>query len=917
MKMLTCLVLNLGLLAVSLGQAPPEPMVVTGSLAEVMQDMKAASMATLVNERNAQATGAKSFKKPNTTVVTGSTPHYETFTGTVKFTDGPRLLALLSDDGCTLTIKGTAEPLVDKAGLGQHITNYPNSWQVFSVILVKDVVYEITLKYSQTRYRTALTPPDLDGCTLFAYLLPVDLVTDHNRDGKLDSADGRPSAFAEQGAYNPTDVFQPKGAIVWANLDFDEERVGSGGKPVADAIRFWHNGLNFESSDEDFTIRNGERTITPYLTGYVAPPAGEVRSLCPDVAPIKLSRLNVLPAGYKVLLRVARAEDVKAFHFYKRIPDFSQNDPEETAIWGAFKTSGSPWSNQDHVIDSRTIDLTKWVNESAGNYTGFQATRRTAKDPFVFGVEAMLYKGMKYDFTNSTGGSTFDGNVDFTLVLKSDQGVESDISKFRLTFLRVPSFPGANGFGKWSLGGRGGEVYKVTNLNDSGAGSLRYGIENRASLPGDAFPGTERKIPRTIVFEVGGRIPLGQTDKLSISKGLLTIAGQTASGQGITLTDAALRVSGAAAATGKAINKPNDVVLRYLRSRRATFVPAGKDPNSSSDYPMGADAFEIKSASRVIVDHCSFSGGIDGSMDIIQGNSANNEQPEMDVTAQWCFVHHTLDPHSKASLLRGKFGARYSVLCCYYGHNETRNPEIGWLANATAADLQRMTTEFSDCVVYNWKDRFCGLSQGTSIGLRLQFLANHYKPGNDTSDPITVFEIKSTGDTIYFKNNRLRGSSWASDYEFVGNSAASSKAGVPFLTDFTSIGNANTARNRVLAHGGSSRFRDAADLAYVVEVAPGTQTPKYSVTGTIPAALQPAYPSSGPVAGYTDSDSDGMDDGWESANAGTGGAGTFLPWQDADGDGWTNLEEYLNKTNPNTATDPMSAPQSNVDGNLF
>jgi hypothetical protein len=201
--------------------------------------------------------------------------------------------------------------------------------------------------------------------------------------------------------------------------------------------------------------------------------------------------------------------------------------------------------------------------------------------------------------------------------------------------------------------------------------------------------------------------------------------------------------------------------------------------------------------------------------------------------------------------------------------------------------------------------------------LRLQFLANHYKPGNDTEDPIRVFQIQSTGDTLYFKNNRLRGSVGSSDYEFVGNHVAASKAGSPFVTDFTSLGNANTARDRVVTHGGASRSRDAADLAYVVEVATGAQTPKYSVTGTIPAALQPAYASSGTAAGYTDSDSDGMDDSWEAAHAGAGGAAAFLPWQDADGDGWTNLEEYLNKTDPKAATDPMAAGESNVDGNLF
>gem|GEM_PF-1396417 len=777
------------------------------------------------------------------------------------------------------------------------------------------------------------TAPKADGDTEVGGLDFPKVITDYNRDGRLNDSDTRPADFEPQGAYEQDGTFRAQGAIVWANLDYDEERVITG-KPVPDSIRFWHNGLNFEATDEDFVISNGERSFASLLAGYQAPAEEKIYSPCPDIAPILLPRLEGLPADYQILLRAARPEDLKAFHLYKRIPDFDKGDSGENAIWGAFNAN-APWIGGSEVIDTRTINLTKWLVENAPNYVGFSSTRRKASDPFVFGVEAMLYKGMKYGFQDGTGGSTFDGNLDFTLLLRSPQGKTCELDRFRLTLLRLPAFPGAQGFGEWSQGGRGGEVYKVTNLHDSGVGSLRAGIENRVALPGAAFPGTERKIPRTIVFEVGGRIALAQSadGKLSISRGQITVAWQTASGQGITLTDASFQVSGLEKAPGstkdaplpvppKMINRPNDTILRYIRIRRATAVPSGKNPNSSTDYPMGPDAFTIKSASRVIVDHCSFSGGIDGTMDIILANSAINEQPEMDVTAQWCFVHHTLNPHSKASLLRGKFGARYSVLGCFYGHNEMRNPEIGWLANALPQnDSQRMTTEFSDCVIYNWRDRFCGVTQevsgGISSNLRLQFLANHYKPGNDTADPITVFQIQSTGDKLYFKNNRLRGSAWASDYEYVGNHGAAAKTASPFVTDFTSLGNANTARDKIVTHGGSSRSRDAADLAYVVEIAAGAQTPKYSVTGTIPTALQPAYLSSGTVAGYTDSDSDGMDDGWESAHAGTGGATVFLPWQDADGDGWTNLEEYLNKTNPNAANDPMAALESNIDGNLF
>jgi hypothetical protein len=228
-----------------------------------------------------------------------------------------------------------------------------------------------------------------------------------------------------------------------------------------------------------------------------------------------------------------------------------------------------------------------------------------------------------------------------------------------------------------------------------------------------------------------------------------------------------------------------------------------------------------------------------------------------------------------------------------------------------------MNLEFSDNVIYNWKDRFCGLTQKASSGLRLQFLANYYKPGNDTDDPVTAFQIQSTGDTLYFANNRMRGSAWSSAYEFVGNHGAAAKAGSPFMTNFTSTGNALTARDRVRAHGGCSRSRDTADLAYVNEIPPGTESPKYRVTGTVPATLISSYPSSGTLPGYADSDTDGMADAWESQYAIGGGIAKFLPWQDDDGDGWTNLEEYLNKTNPKVGDDPMKSIQSNIDGPLF
>jgi hypothetical protein len=363
-----------------------------------------------------------------------------------------------------------------------------------------------------------------------------------------------------------------------------------------------------------------------------------------------------------------------------------------------------------------------------------------------------------------------------------------------------------------------------------------------------------------------------------------------------------------------------------MRSRRATEPTPGRDPNESDPiigYPMGADAFSIKSASRAIVDHCSFSGGIDGTMDISSSDQLHNEQPEMDVTAQWCFVHHALVDHSKASLILGKFGARYSILRCFYGHNEHRNPEIGWQVKAGEDDSKRLLVDFSDNVVYNWKDQFCGLTQKPTglvpSNLRLQFLSNYYKPGDDKEDPVVAFKLQSSGDTIHFKHNRVRGDLWASDWSYVVPGAGGSPTlhSWPFLTHFQSSGDALVARDQIRASGGCSRERDVADLAYINEIPPGTQDPKFRVTDEIPAALISSYPPATMPSGYADTDSDGMADVWEHPFAGQQGIAAFLPWKDADGDGWTNLEEYLNKTNPVVGDDPMAEIDSTIDGPLF
>ena len=184
-----------------------------------------------------------------------------------------------------------------------------------------------------------------------------------------------------------------------------------------------------------------------------------------------------------------------------------------------------------------------------------------------------------------------------------------------LAMAQVPAFPGAEGEGMYVSGGRGGDVYHVTNLNDSGAGSLRYGLAN-APASG-----------RTIVFDVGGMIALSST--LSISRPNITVAGQTAPGIGICLRN-----------YGTGVGAQN-IIIRHLRFR----------PGDANKAPAGfsGDSLAV-SASRVMVDHCSASWGIDECLSSAGSGS-------YDVTVQHCFITEGLD---QSGLYHGEWNTNYN-----------------------------------------------------------------------------------------------------------------------------------------------------------------------------------------------------------------------------------------------------------------
>ena len=178
---------------------------------------------------------------------------------------------------------------------------------------------------------------------------------------------------------------------------------------------------------------------------------------------------------------------------------------------------------------------------------------------------------------------------------------------------QLPAFPGAEGFGKYTVGGRGGQVIYVTNLNDSGAGSLREAINTSG--------------PRTVLFKVGGLITVNSP--LIISDPNISILGQSAPGDGIAIT------SSIDSGAGIQISA-SEVIIRYIRVRRGTTLT----------YNGSADAFYIESGVNIILDHCSMAFANDENLGIARYGA----NPTQNITIQYSIISNPYGGSSKGSL---------------------------------------------------------------------------------------------------------------------------------------------------------------------------------------------------------------------------------------------------------------------------
>ena len=433
----------------------------------------------------------------------------------------------------------------------------------------------------------------------------------------------------------------------------------------------------------------------------------------------------------------------------------------------------------------------------------------------------------------------------------------------------VDAFPGAEGFGRYTTGGRGGSIYYVTNLNDAGTGSLR-----------DAVSGSNR----IILFKVSGVIELGSP--LNISGSSLTIAGQTAPGDGVCIKNYSTVVKG------------NNIIVRYLRFRM------GDERNTADDALWGRDQRNI------IIDHCSMSWSTD---------ECSSFYDNENFTMQWCILSESLrhsvhdkGDHGYGGIWGGKKATFHHNLLA---HHDSRNPRFCGSRYSNQPDKELV--DFRNNVIFNWGANSGYAGEGGSYNM----VGNYYKPGSGSSNAARIFQPNAddgsnaqaagvwgmfyVADNYMLTPNGTPNTSVNND-NWVGitpNPSSKNKAELKSTAEFDKgeieTQTAQEAFEQVLLKAGASFRRDATDTRVTNEVRTGSTPARASGGAGTRAGLIDTQSDVGGWNTYNsttapaDTDGDGMPDAWEDArglnknNAADGAACTLNA-------AYTNVEVYIN-----------------------
>ena len=411
------------------------------------------------------------------------------------------------------------------------------------------------------------------------------------------------------------------------------------------------------------------------------------------------------------------------------------------------------------------------------------------------------------------------------------------------------AFPGAEGFGKFTTGGREGKVLIVDNLNDAGPGSFRAAVE--------------AKHPRTIVFNVSGTIALNSP--LLVRYGDLTIAGQTAPGDGICLKNYPFYI------------KADNVIVRYIRVRLG------------DEQKQQEDSFGALRQKNIIVDHCSFSWGTDE-----VATTYDNEN----FTMQWCIISESLNKsihdkgeHGYGGIWGGKGASFHHNLLA---HHKSRLPRFCGARYHKEPDKE--IVDFRNNVIYNWKSNNAYAGEEGQHNI----VNNYYKPGPATSKSTKsqILNPWSPYGSFYVEGNYMAGSQEVTNDNHKGVKAdhpdsclvAKAIEVVPLPAQ-----SAKEGYEEVLAHAGASLVRDTVDLRIISETQKGTASYGLKKDGIIDTqGMVGGWPELKTYNIKTDTDKDGMPDEWESKNG--------LNPNDANdhalytlNNAYTNIEVYINE----------------------
>lgn len=465
---------------------------------------------------------------------------------------------------------------------------------------------------------------------------------------------------------------------------------------------------------------------------------------------------------------------------------------------------------------------------------------------------------------------------------------------------KIPSFPGAEGGGMYSFGGRGGKVITVTSLEDSGPGTLREACEQGGA--------------RIVVFNVSGIIRI--KTPIIIRAPYITIAGQTAPGDGVAVAGESVWIN------------THDVVIRHMRFRRGE-TNVGRRDDALGGNPVG----------NIMLDHISASWGLDENISFYRhmydsGNGERKKLPTVNVTIQNSISSEALDTynHSFGSTLGGE---NASFMRNLWACNTGRNPSVGWNG----------IFNFVNNVLFNWWHRTVDGGDYTAL---YNIINNYYKPGpmNQNDKPVghrvlkpetgrselgrLVFGRAYVHGNIVEGNEKVTEDNWDGGVQVenmpnTGDYRESIRWNEPFPMPWMTILPAEEAYEFVLDNSGATLpKRDAVDERIIRQVRTGTieynddmesSAGKKYIRHRLPddsykkgIIREPSQVGGYPVYSgkpYQDTDGDGMPDAWEKKYAALG-LDPNNPEDavlDCNGDGYTNIEKYINGMDPTVRID--------------